>query len=42
MKIKFNEDGNFLGVYDKDKEGNDIIVSPDAWNDKIKKTWEKE
>lgn len=38
MQIKFDDDGNFQGVYD---QKDDTYVSPDAWNKQVQQTWDK-
>jgi RHS repeat-associated protein len=38
MQIKFDNKGNFQGVYDQE---NDTYISPDAWNKRIQATWDK-
>ena len=38
MQIKFDDDGNFQGVYDQE---NDTYMSPDAWNKRVQGTWDK-
>jgi hypothetical protein len=36
MQIKFDDDGNFQGVYDKK---NDTYISPDAWNKQVQQSF---
>ena len=38
MQIKFDDKGNFSGVYD---EQNDTYISPDAWNKQVQSGWDK-
>lgn len=42
MKIQTDNTGNFLGVYSKDSNGNDIVISPNAFNKQFtdKKVWD--
>jgi RHS repeat-associated protein len=35
FKISTDQDGNFQGVYSTDKNGNEIVVNPNAWNKKF-------
>ena len=41
MQVQTDESGNFLGVYGTDENGNEIVMSPDAYNNKFtdKKVW---
>jgi hypothetical protein len=41
MKIQTDEKGNFVGVYSKDKNGNEVVVNPAAYNKQFsdKKVW---
>jgi hypothetical protein len=39
MQIKFDDDGNFLGVYDQE---NDTYISPDAWNKQVQSQWDEQ
>jgi RHS repeat-associated protein len=34
IRIQTDPSGNFLGVYSQDKNGQEIIMSPNAWNEK--------
>ncbi|MGQ3012587.1 MAG: RHS repeat-associated core domain-containing protein [Flavobacteriales bacterium] len=38
MQIKFDENGNFTGVYDQET---DTYISPDAWNKRVQERWDK-
>lgn len=37
MRISVDKNGNFNGVYSKDAKGNEIIMSPEAWNKQFEK-----
>jgi hypothetical protein len=38
LQIKFDDKGNFQGVYDRK---NDSYISPDAWNKQVQSSWDK-
>ena len=37
FKVATDDDGNFMGVYSKDANGNETVTSPEAWNQKFEK-----
>ncbi|MFC4230257.1 RHS repeat domain-containing protein [Parasediminibacterium paludis] len=37
VKVAINSNGDFLGVYSKDKKGNEIVLSPSAYNANFEK-----
>lgn len=42
--VQVDQKGNFPGVYSKDKKGNDIVISPQAYNDQFtsQKVWNEQ
>jgi hypothetical protein len=44
VKVQTDKYGKFIGVYSKDKKGNDIVISPAAYNKKFtdQKVWSKQ